>query len=100
MPKKRGELNMKYNKAELLKLMDAPTITALLRIYDIKYPTLAFKFSCSRQNIVYLMKHDAFKEYQRQALYELFKSYGMEDLELILLHNMTAKRGDSRDSSK
>ncbi|WP_078408728.1 hypothetical protein [Priestia abyssalis] len=81
------------NQKDVLELLDSPTISALLKIYDIQYSALAFKFHCSKQNIVYLMKHDAFKDYQRQLIYELFKSYGMEDLELFLIHHLLHKKG-------
>lgn len=80
-------------KRNLLDYLDAPTIIALIKIYNLKYSHLAYRLGFSKQNLVYLLKHDRFKEYQRMQIYQFFKEYQMEDLELILINHMTKKQG-------
>jgi ribosome-interacting GTPase 1 len=82
---------MNYDKTEMIKLLDAETISALLRIYNLKYKHIAIRFNCTKENIVYLMKHDRFKDYQREIILELFQLQGLEVTELILIHHMANK---------
>ena len=79
------------DKPTMLKLLDASTIVALLKIYNLSYRNLALLFRCSRQNIVYLIKHDRFSEYQRETVLDLFLQYGLEPSELVLVHHMSKK---------
>ena len=79
------------DKATMLSLLDAKTIAALLKIYNLPYRHLALIFRCTRQNIVYLLKYDRFSEYQREVVLDVFLEYGLEPSELVLVHHMTKK---------
>jgi hypothetical protein len=84
----------RFDKTEVLKLLDKETILALLAIYGIRHKSLAARFHVSRPAISYLLKHDAFKPYQRELILNLLMDHGMELLELILVNRMvnTAKK--------
>ncbi|MFJ7729280.1 hypothetical protein ACIQXV_24545 [Neobacillus sp. NPDC097160] len=77
-----------YHNAEVIKLLDAPTISALFRLYGINYDSIAFRLRQTRQAIVYKQKHDSWKPYERQLVYELLKQHGLESTELILINKM------------
>lgn len=79
------------NKNTQLQMLDPPTITALLKIYNLSYKNLALLLRCTRQNIVYLLKNERLSEYQTEIILELFKQHGLEDTELVLIHYMTRK---------
>lgn len=78
-------------KAEMLKLLDASTIVALLKIYGLNYRHVAIRLNCVRQNISYLLKHDSFNEHQREVVLELLLQHGLEASELALIRHMTKK---------
>lgn len=80
----------KYDKAELLQLLDAETIKALLRLYGIDYKNIAIRFGQTRPAIYYQLKNDSFKDYQREIILNLFIQYGLEAAELILINKMMA----------
>ncbi|USK45517.1 hypothetical protein [Cytobacillus oceanisediminis] len=82
----------KYDKSKIIPLLDAETISALLRIYGIGYKNLAVRFGVTREAVWYRQKVDCWKPYEREMLLDLFVSYGMELAELILLHQMINKR--------
>ncbi|MFJ7994291.1 hypothetical protein ACIQY5_19210 [Peribacillus frigoritolerans] len=84
----------KFDKTEVLKLLDKETILALLAIYGIRHRNLAARFNVSRPAISYLLKQDAFKPYQREVILNLLLDNGMELVELILVNKMvnTAKK--------
>jgi hypothetical protein len=87
---------MNYDKSEAIRLLDAETISALLRIYNLKYKHLAVRFNCTKENIVYLIKHDRFKDYQREIILELFMQHGLDLTQLTLIHimaNQSKKKG-------
>lgn len=75
----------------MLKLLDATTIVALLKIYDLHYKHVAIRLNCTRQNITHLVKADSFSPYQRELILELLLQYGLEATELALVHHMTKK---------
>ncbi|MCP1146157.1 hypothetical protein [Lysinibacillus endophyticus] len=79
------------DKKQLIQKLDASTIVALLKIYNLKYKHIAGRLSCTRQNVLYLLKNDCFKEYQRYIILDLFLQYGLTDTELALIHHMTKK---------
>ncbi|WP_409289633.1 hypothetical protein [Peribacillus sp. SCS-37] len=79
---------MKYSKEEVIKLLDAKTISVLLTIYGISYKHLAARFNISKPAISYHMKNDSFKAHERAMLLEIFVSQGLEILELILINKM------------
>jgi hypothetical protein len=80
---------MRYDKKELLQLLDAITISALLRLYGITYKQLAAHLFCTRQNLFYLLKNDKFKDWQREKIFKfLHERYGLEITELIVIHYM------------
>ncbi|MGE6488787.1 hypothetical protein [Paenisporosarcina sp. NPDC076898] len=78
----------RYDKAELLKLLDADTIKALLRLYGIDYKKIAIRFGQTRPAIYYQLKNDSFKDYQREILLNLFIQNGLEAAELILINKL------------
>ena len=82
---------MQYEKADLLEYMDAPTIRAILRIYGIPLKYVGFRLGVTKQAVVYQLKHDSMKDWQRLEILDLFYSYGLETLELILIWNMCSK---------
>ncbi|WP_066385483.1 hypothetical protein [Neobacillus mesonae] len=84
---------MKYDKAELLMLLDSATIKALLRLYGLGYKSIAVRFGVTRPAINYMLRHDSFKDYQRQILLDLFFQLGMEATELILINKMINTTG-------
>lgn len=81
-------MNRRYDKAELLKLLDADTIKALLRLYGIDYKKIAIRFDQTRPAIYYQLKNDSFKDYQRAIILDLFTQHGLEATELILINKM------------
>ncbi|WP_413299712.1 hypothetical protein AA0X95_16600 [Bacillus sp. 1P10SD] len=82
---------MKYEKHEVLKMLDSDTISALLKIYGLTYQHLALPLRCTRQNVLYLLKSGNMKDYQKAIILDIFTSYGMETAELMLIHQMTSK---------
>lgn len=84
----------RFDKTEVLKLLDKETILVLLAIYGIRHRNLAALFNVTRPAISYLIKHDAFKPYQREVILNLLLDNGMELLELMLVNKMvtTAKK--------
>ena len=79
---------MKYEKNEVIQLLDASTITALLRIYNLKYKHIAGMFNVTRPAVTYMIKHDSFKDWQREKVLEMFQHQGLEIAELMLIHQM------------
>ena len=78
-------------KSEIIRLLDAPTIVALLKIYDLHYKHVGIRLRCSRQNVSYLLKADSFKQYQREIILDLLLQHGLEASELVVVHHMTKK---------
>ena len=81
-------MNKRYDKAELLKLLDADTIKAIARLYGIDYKRIAIRFGLTRPAIHYQLKNNSFKDYQREIILDLFTQYGLEAAELILINKM------------
>lgn len=81
-----------YDKSKLISLLDADTISALLRIYGLGYKNLAVRFHVTREAIYYRQKTDCWKPYEREMILDLFVSHGLEMAELMLIHQMTNKR--------
>lgn len=79
------------DKSEMLKLLDSHTISALLKIYNLKYKHIAVRLHCTKQNIVSMMKTDRFTESQRRTVLDLFLQHGLEATELVLIYHMTNK---------
>jgi hypothetical protein len=92
----------RYDKTELLKLLDSATISAILRIYGITYKHLAIKLNCTRPNVSYHIKHDSFKGFEREVILDLFFQHGLEVVELMLINNMvkTAKKFNKEGGNK
>ncbi|WP_430789470.1 hypothetical protein VBD025_03930 [Virgibacillus flavescens] len=82
---------MKYDKKEVLQLLDADTIIALLKVVNLKYKHVAGRLNISRQAIVYLMKHDAYKDWQKEIILEMLLQHGCEVAEIMLVHQMVNK---------
>jgi hypothetical protein len=80
-----------YDTKEVVTLLDAPTISALFKIYDIGYKQVALRFRYSKANVTYKMKTDSWYLHERQMLLELFQQHGMEIVELMLINQMTNK---------
>jgi hypothetical protein len=83
---------MNYDSKEIVTLLDAPTISALFKIYDIGYRVMALRLRCSKANITYKMRTDSWYQHERQMLYDLFKSHGCDDTFIILLNTMVNKQ--------
>jgi predicted XRE-type DNA-binding protein len=79
---------MHYKKAEVLKLLDAETITALLKIYNLKYENIAIRLHITRQAIVYKMRKDRWKDFEKEIVLDLLQQHGLEITELILINKM------------
>lgn len=75
----------------MMPLLNAPTIVALLKIYDLNYKHVGIRLRCSRQNVGYLLKADSFKQYQREIILDLLLQHGLEATELVVVHHMTKK---------
>jgi hypothetical protein len=82
---------MNYESKEIVKCLDAPTISALFKIYDIGYKQVALRFRYSKANVTYKQRTDSWYPYEREMLYDLFKSYGCDDTFIILLNTMVNK---------
>jgi hypothetical protein len=82
----------KYDKKEVLKLLDANTMKALLRLYGLDYKFLAVRLGCTRPNIHYHLKHDTFKDYQRENILELLFKQGLEVAELVIINQLVNKQ--------
>jgi hypothetical protein len=82
---------LEYEKIEVLKMLDAETISALLKIYDLTYQQLALQLRCTRANVHYLLKNGNMKDYQKAIILDIFTDLGMETAELMLVHQMTSK---------
>ncbi|MBN3553302.1 hypothetical protein JYA63_03425 [Fictibacillus nanhaiensis] len=82
----------KYDKTEVMKLLDEKTLKALLRLYGIDYKFLAVRLGCTRPNIHYHLKHDTFKQYQRENILELLFKQGLEVAELVIINQLVTKQ--------
>jgi hypothetical protein len=81
---------LKYEKSEVLKMLDSDTVTCLLKVYNLTYQHIAIRLRCTRQNVLYLLKSGNMKDYQKDIILDIFTSYGMEIAELMLIHQMTS----------
>ncbi|MFB5196154.1 hypothetical protein ACE198_14695 [Neobacillus sp. KR4-4] len=79
---------MNYDNNQIIQYLDSATISALFRVYGIKYDAIGMRLRCTRQNIVYKMKTDSWKDYERQMVLELLRQHGLETVELILINRM------------
>jgi hypothetical protein len=82
---------LKYEKSQLLKMMDSDTVTCLLKVYNLTYQHIALRLRCTRQNVLYLLKSGNMKDYQKEIILEIFVSHGMEKAELMLIYQMVTK---------
>ena len=84
---------MQYETKEIIKLLDSDTISALFRLYGITYDTIGIRMRMTRQAVTYKIKHDAFKDYEREIVLQLLQQHGLEISELILINKIinTAK---------
>jgi hypothetical protein len=81
----------KYDKAEVLKMVNHANVSALMKIYGITYQHLANRLRFTKQNVLYLLKADSMKEYQKEIILEIFISHGLEVCELIFINQLTSK---------
>lgn len=79
------------DKKEMIPYLDASTMKALLKIYNLKYSHIAGRLGFTKQNLVYLLKHDRFTESQRYIVLEILFQYGLEPTELVLINSMCKK---------
>jgi hypothetical protein len=82
---------MNYNDKDLIQLLDKDVIRFMFQLYDIGYKHIALKLRCTVQNITYKQRTDSWYPHERKMLLDLFRSYGMEIAELMLIHQMTSK---------
>ncbi len=78
----------RYDKAELIKLLDADTLVALLKIYGITYKHLAIRLNVTRPAISYHVKNNSFKSHDLRIVLDLLFNHGLEVAELILINKM------------
>jgi hypothetical protein len=81
-----------YKKDSLNDLLDPATIKALKNIYGLGLKHLAARLNITPQVIFYLLKNDWIKDYQKEAILQLFQDHGLEAAELIVLHTILTKR--------
>lgn len=84
-----------YKRESLLPLLNPATITALKNIYGLSLRHIAARLNCRPQNAHYLLKNDCLKDWHKEKILDLFFDHGLEAAELILIHTMTAKRGQN-----
>jgi hypothetical protein len=81
----------KYDKAEVLKMVNHANVSALMKIYGITYQHLANRLRFTKQNVLYLLKADSMKEYQKEIVLEVFLRLGLEITELMFINQLTSK---------
>jgi hypothetical protein len=81
----------KYDKAEVLKMINQANVSALMRIYGITYQHLANRLRFTKQNVMYLLKAGTMKDYQKEIILEIFLQRGLEITELIFINHLTSK---------
>ncbi|WP_413308815.1 hypothetical protein AA0X95_11045 [Bacillus sp. 1P10SD] len=82
------------NNHDILNLLDTATLSALFKLYNIKYSSIAVRLRCTKANITYKQQTDSWKDYELQIVLEILQQYGLEITELILINRMvnTAKK--------
>jgi hypothetical protein len=81
----------RYETSELIQLLDSDTIEVLFKVFNLNYKHIAIRLRCTPQNIAYKMKTNSWKIHEKKLLLELFRQHGLENLELILFHQITNK---------
>jgi DNA-binding helix-hairpin-helix protein with protein kinase domain len=77
-----------YDNKQVIQLLDSSTISALFRLYGIQYDSIAFRLRQTRQAIVYKQKHDRWKDYEREIVFQLLQENGLEISYLVLINTM------------
>jgi hypothetical protein len=77
-----------YDNKEAIKLLDSPTIKALIAVYGIPYSAISLRLRQTRQALVYKFKHDSWKDYEREIVFQLLQERGLEYSYLVLIHTM------------
>ncbi|WNF35685.1 hypothetical protein RJD24_14650 [Bacillaceae bacterium IKA-2] len=81
-------MTVNYDKAKTLEMLDAVTISALVRVYGLKYDNIAIRMKCTRQNICYKQRTNSYTVYEKEIVWELLQQHGLDSTFLILINTM------------